>query len=267
MAQVESNHYIPEKMANFTDAQIIKWPFLSSPIPIIFISLVYIYIVYFIGPQFMRNRQPYSLKTFMQCYNFFQIIANSWLVFNIVTTGGSFDAIWRYCEPFDKLYANNTEKQLGNLWWTLLLKIIDFIETIVFILRKKDRQISYLHTYHHVTVVIHVWLTLRYFIVSFAMTATVVNSSIHVIMYSYYFLSTFGPDMQQRLLPFKKNFTVIQMVQFIIFLLIGVQGLMPNCDNKNMIYFSAISFINVMINLLFFLNFYISSYKKSKKSI
>jgi len=103
-------------------------------------------------------------------------------------------------------------QQLEIIWWTLLLKIIDLSETIVFVLRKKDRQISFLHTYHHISTTTYLWLTLRYFIHSFNMIIIMLNSSVHIIMYSYYFLSTFGSNVQQRLLPFKKYITIIQMV-------------------------------------------------------
>ncbi|XP_036143627.1 elongation of very long chain fatty acids protein 1 [Monomorium pharaonis] len=250
-------------MDSFTDTRTIKWPFISSPIPIISISLVYIYVIYFAGPQFMKNRKPYSLKTFMQYYNLFQIIANFWLVFNVVTTGRPFVAIWKYCESFDKICGDNTEKQLKSLWWALLLKIIDLIETVIFVLRKKDRQISFLHTYHHLSTAIYVWLTLRYFVHSFTMTETMLNCSVHVIMYSYYFLSTFGSNIQQRLLPFKKSLTIIQMVHIAFIWIVGSQGLRPNCGNKIVKYFSVMTFFNGIPNLLLFLNFY-GSYKKSR---
>jgi len=95
---------------DFTDARTIKWPLISSAMPMIFISLIYLYVVYFAGPQFMKNKKPYSLKTFMQCYNIFQVITNFWLVFNIVTDGKPFAVVWRYCEPFDKIYGSNNEK-------------------------------------------------------------------------------------------------------------------------------------------------------------
>ncbi|XP_024886516.1 elongation of very long chain fatty acids protein 1-like, partial [Temnothorax curvispinosus] len=145
VAQLESKHYNSENI-NFIDARTMEWLLLSSPMPIIFILLAYLYVVYFIGPQFMENRKPYSLKRFIQCYNLFQIGANFWLVFNVMTDGRPFTAVWRYCESLDKICSRNSEKQLEIIWWTLLLKIIDLIETIIFVLRKKDRQVSFLHT-------------------------------------------------------------------------------------------------------------------------
>ncbi|TGZ37778.1 Elongation of very long chain fatty acids protein [Temnothorax longispinosus] len=260
---MESEHYNSEIIANFTNARTMEWLLLSSPMPIIFILLAYLYVVYFTGPQFMENRQPYSLKRFIQCYNLFQIVANFWLVFNVMTDGRPFTAVWRYCESLDKICGRNSEKQLKIMWWTLLLKIIDLIETIIFVLRKKDRQVSFLHTYHHISTVIYAWTTLRHSPHSFLMTIIALNCSIHVIMYSYYCLSTFGSNMQRRLLPFKKWITLIQMVH-IAFITVGSsQGFILNCGNISVKYFSIATFLNGIVNLSLFSNFY-NSYKKSK---
>lgn len=40
----------------------------------------------------------------------------------------------------------------------------------------------------------------------------VLNSFVHVIMYSYYFAALFGPTVQQKLERVKKSITIIQMV-------------------------------------------------------
>jgi hypothetical protein len=93
-----------------------------------------------------------------------------------------------------------------------VIKIFDLSETIVFILRKKYQQISVLHVYHHISTVLYVWIILRYLTHGFAMYILQINAIVHVIMYSYYFLSTYGPEMQRRVSPFKKWITAIQMV-------------------------------------------------------
>lgn len=248
-------------MANFPDAGIIKW-LIFSPMTMIFLSLAYLSFVYFIGPQFMKNRQPYSLKTFMQFYNIFQIIANFWLVSNIYIYGRPIAVLWKYCESFDEMVGSNSEKVLQIFWGLLILKIIDYIETIVFVLRKKNNQISFLHVYHHLSTVLYVWVTLKYWIHSHLMTITLLNCFVHVVMYSYYFLSTF-PNLQRRFVPFKKWITRIQMAHILFLTAISLVGFRPSCGNKSAKYFSAMTFLNGTINLLFFFNFY-TSYKKSK---
>ncbi|XP_011067585.1 PREDICTED: elongation of very long chain fatty acids protein 7-like isoform X1 [Acromyrmex echinatior] len=262
MAQLETN-YISET-ANFTDTQKTKWLFISAPMPVFFISIVYLYIVYIAGPQFMKNRQPYSLKIFMQCYNLFQIISNAWITFNYMTYGRPLTVIWRFCGSLDELCGNYSEKVLETTWWVLMLKLFDLIETVMFVLRKKNHQVSFLHTYHHVTTFIYLWLVLSYFSHSFLIISISLNCSVHVVMYSYYFLSTFGSNMQRILLPIKKSITTLQMGHITFIMIVAMQGFIPNCGTKMVKYYSAITSINCMINLLFFYNYFYQSYRKSK---
>lgn len=93
-----------------------------------------------------------------------------------------------------------------------MLKLIDLIETVVFVLRKKSTQISFLHLYHHVSTFLLFWLITRYVPVAMASFDFFVNCSVHVIMYTYYFLSAFGENMQEALSVFKPLLTTIQMV-------------------------------------------------------
>ncbi|EGI57283.1 Elongation of very long chain fatty acids protein 4 [Acromyrmex echinatior] len=216
----------------FTDTQKTKWLFISAPMPVFFISIVYLYIVYIAGPQFMKNRQPYSLKIFMQCYNLFQIISNAWITFNYMTYGRPLTVIWRFCGSLDELCGNYSEKVLETTWWVLMLKLFDLIETVMFVLRKKNHQVSFLHTYHHVTTFIYLWLVLSYFSHSFLIISISLNCSVHVVMYSYYFLSTFGSNMQRILLPIKKSITTLQMGHITFIMIVAMQGFIPNCGTK-----------------------------------
>jgi len=38
-----------------------------------------------------------------------------------------------------------------------LLKVVDLVETIFFVLRKKNSQVSFLHVYHHIMMVLFVY--------------------------------------------------------------------------------------------------------------
>jgi elongation of very long chain fatty acids protein 4 len=78
-------------------------------------------------------------------------------------------------------------------------------------------KFSGLHLYHHWSTPLFAWL-------SFKLSPTfqcfwinpLINTLIHVIMYSYYALSAFGPKVQ-KYLWWKKYLTQLQMIQFVIF--------------------------------------------------
>ena len=96
----------------------------------------------------------------------------------------------------------------------MILKIIDLIETAIFVLRKKNRQISFLHIYHHVSTIYIAYVCVRHYPGGMAIVPLTVNSTVHVIMYSYYLLSSQGPSWQKILNPVKPYITIIQMVSF-----------------------------------------------------
>jgi len=97
-------------------------------------------------------------------------------------------------------------------WYYFLLKILDYVETGVFVLRKKNNQISALHLYHHVSTLMFAWLGVRYYAVAPTIFMTLLNCFIHTLMYTYYFLAAWGPNVQKAIAPMKRWITITQMV-------------------------------------------------------
>lgn len=44
----------------------------------------------------------------------------------------------------------------------MMLRLIELIETVIFVLRKKQNQVSPLHIYHHISTVVLLWSFLKY---------------------------------------------------------------------------------------------------------
>jgi len=101
------------------------------------------------------------------------------------------------------------------VWYFFLLKILDYVETIVFVLRKKDNQISTLHLYHHVSTLLLTWVAVRYYASTVLSIVSLINSFIHAIMYTYYLLAAWGPKVQKAVAPIKRWLTISQMVNFL----------------------------------------------------
>lgn len=44
----------------------------------------------------------------------------------------------------------------------MIVKILDLFDTIFFVLRKKGQQISFLHVYHHVAILLGAWIGVQW---------------------------------------------------------------------------------------------------------
>ncbi|XP_029158270.1 elongation of very long chain fatty acids protein AAEL008004-like [Nylanderia fulva] len=253
-------HYYWTEMA---DQRTNNWLLINSTYQIPFLLIAYMYFVLRWGPQYMKNRPPYSLKTFMKFYNVFQIIANAWLVYEHIAAGW-FTEISLTCVP-DYSYKPGSYKLATIMWWILLLKLVDLIETVIFVVRKKHNQISFLHVYHHMSNCIFIWIYTKYIPGEMSTFITLLNCFVHVLMYIYYLLATFGPPVQKVINPIKPSLTILQMVQFIILIIYASQSLFPSCPVPGVF---GLAFIgNMIINLFLFCKFYKNSYIKSKNTV
>ncbi|KAH7986310.1 hypothetical protein HPB52_025065 [Rhipicephalus sanguineus] len=87
----------------------------------------------------------------------------------------------------------------------------------------------------------------------------VINGAVHVVMYTYYFLSSLGPEVQ-KYLWWKRYITQLQLVQFVV---LFVHSLMPFFFNCN--YPRSHTYITMSQAAFFFglfMNFYVQSYQK-----
>lgn len=118
---------------------------------------IYLWWVFIVGPKFMKDRMPFNVTNMLRVYNIFQVFACSVFVIRCYQLGFDFRFIWR-CESFDFLtQEERTELTIGT-WMFLFLRMFEFVETVFFILRQKKNQVSFLHVYHHITVVMLMWV-------------------------------------------------------------------------------------------------------------
>lgn len=115
--------------------------------------------------------------------------------------------------------GNDYVKQAAFIYW--IGKIVELCDTLFMILRHKKRQISFLHVFHHSSM-----LLLADYACNLApwppvVLGLVMNSCIHVVMYGYYALTALFP---LRDFTWKKLITQLQMIQFLIGTVLGVNG-------------------------------------------
>ncbi|XP_078050495.1 very long chain fatty acid elongase 1-like [Augochlora pura] len=247
---------------DYVDPRAKDLPMISSPIIIPSILVAYLVIVLKVAPDYMANRKPYSFKTFIRYYNVFQVIINAYIIMEFASAG-IFDGVTNICHEANFSFDPKPVKIVTTYWLSMILKIIDLIETVLFVLRKKDNQVTFLHLYHHVTTVLVVWMFTKYYPVIMSAVPLGLNCAVHVIMYTYYFFSSFGDKTPKILKTIKPMITILQMVQFVILLIHGGRSFFPGCNASK--FASAVQVTNISINFALFYNFYKKSYKTPKK--
>lgn len=142
-----------------------------------------------------------------------------------------------WCEELDfsESFLGIRSAQLSYCYF--LIKLLDLFDTIFFVLRKRTRQISFLHVYHHVAILIGAYIAVAWAPGNWSAISTLnrmqklilntllffcigghpglvfgtMNCFVHIIMYAYYFGSVFNPKLKANL-TIKRSITQLQIV-------------------------------------------------------
>ena len=217
-------------------------------------SVLYLSLV-FVGQRLMRGREPLDAfcRPYMLVYNLYQTVFNAWWVFETIRV------VVGLGQPFlgVPLTKGPEQFELGLLIWLHYQnKYIEMLDTTFMVLRKKTKQVSFLHCYHHLLIMWAWFLVCKFGCGGEAYFGATVNAFIHVLMYSYYFLSTLKITV-----PWKKYLTMMQMTQFCICfaqaVYAGYSGMYPP-------WLCCVQ-IWVMLNMLYLFNqFYKKNYAAKK---
>lgn len=262
-------------------------PFLGSALPVTTLLLSYLLFVLKIGTRFMEKRKPYNLKKIIIAYNMFQVIYNAMMFYYICKyfhiiilrayhkglaytyfTVNSLFIIKIYdlgCMetlPVDSPFKFLERKQS---YFYFINKIIDLLDTIFFVLRKSNKQITFLHVYHHMMMVYTIYWVVRLygFAGQFSIMA-LLNTFVHIVMYLYYLLSALNTELKGSLW-WKKYITLIQIIQFAILLIHSTWMLTcrRHCQFPHFLQYMQLFQAFVMMTM--FSKFYITNYLKPKK--
>ena len=133
-------------------------------------------------------------------------------------------------------------------------KVIDFIDTAILIVSGK--QLSFLHTYHHLSIVL-IWFYVYNENINSVYFGAMVNSIVNTVMYFYF-------NYSHKLRCIKSWITRMQITQFII-LIIHPIIFIYNTENvwyKKLAYFQMLYQMSIII---LFGNFYYKNYIYSKQ--
>ncbi|XP_061514451.1 elongation of very long chain fatty acids protein 7 isoform X2 [Anopheles gambiae] len=187
-----------------------EWFLSGSITPLIMILVTYLYFCLYAGPRYMAKRKPFKLEGVLIAYNAVQVLLSIVLVYEGIEGG------WRKhynysCQPVD--YSRNpvAMRMARAVWMYYMCKVVELLDTVFFVLRKKQNQVSFLHVYHHTLMPVCGFIGVKYFAGGHGTLLGVINSFIHVCMYAYYMLAAMGPKVQ-KYLWWKRYLTVMQIV-------------------------------------------------------
>lgn len=158
-----------------------------------------------------RNKEALKLRQFTLVYNAMQIAVCGWMLRGFLAATFS----WSNPMGLNRAYTRDVE------YWMLVhygTKVLDFSDTVIMLAKKNYKQVTFLHVYHHLSILM-VWGYLlqcgdangtAYF-------GAMLNSGVHLIMYSHYLYVSFG-----WINPLKPVVTNIQLLQFLLCLVHAV---------------------------------------------
>eukprot|EP00177_Eucheuma_denticulatum_P008819 GFKZ01016019.1.p1 GENE.GFKZ01016019.1~~GFKZ01016019.1.p1 ORF type:complete len:326 (-),score=25.09 GFKZ01016019.1:1972-2949(-) len=232
---------------------------LMTPHYALMFALSYLIFVLTCAPLFSLAGFAIKLKPIMRCYNLFMVLLSSYMCIKAIQLARTHhDSL--FCVPMLDGAAGAEFAQL--VWIFTYSKVVEFLDTVFMIFEGRLRQVSFLHVYHHVTILTY-WFAITWLAPgSDAYFSLAGNSFIHVLMYGYYLLASFGYS------PWWKYYiTKAQITQFCLFCVqsIYVGYVMPEkaCDFPGVLAKGLLWYMLTLIAL--FLHFLATNKGKKKK--
>ncbi|TPX38795.1 very-long-chain 3-oxoacyl-CoA synthase [Synchytrium endobioticum] len=139
------------------------------------------------------------------------------------------------------------------------------------VLKKNARQISFLHLYHHVSVLLVWWLVTYVAPGGDAYFSACLNSVVHVVMYGYYLLASLNVAAVAVVKPY---ITVLQMTQFGLMLVQATYDSVVNAahgwwDSADgyPLALSVVLLVYMLSMLALFANFFVQDAKRRKRAL
>jgi len=248
-------------LANGGDKRIQHLPLMRDPLSVHLIVVIYIVFVTRLGPWLMSfKNEPFQLRRPLLAYNLAMMFYNFCTWFASGTFGW-----WNHyslqCQPLEEGYSREAIGMAYNAYFFWFSKVVELMDTVFFVLRKKNNQLTGLHVWHHSFMVISYYWGIKYYPGGHGSFVGFLNSGVHVIMYGYYFLSALGPAIQRHLW-WKKYLTSIQMIQFAVIFIHSLQLIfLRRCNVPSSITYYTM--FNTVVFLILFREFFITAYKNT----
>jgi elongation of very long chain fatty acids protein 4 len=216
----------------------------------IFYANVVYFVLVFVSYRVLKSKEmngamPMNLKPILRVYNLVCVVLAGLVVVEIVRykyeTSGSY-----VCNDLSHVSAEAKRRFFRAMWYYYAQKYFEMLDTIFFIFRFSWRQVSFLHVYHHSSITIVTALFITYDSSGDIYLPAMMNSFIHVLMYSHYFLSSF--QSLKRHVWWRPYLTSLQLLQFAICWVQPILALRGNCGFPK---FLAVLMICYQTSMLF----------------
>ncbi|TMW42345.1 hypothetical protein DOY81_012573, partial [Sarcophaga bullata] len=216
--------------------------------------------------------KPLKLRTVLIVYNLAMACLNFHIFRELIINAGHLNYNY-WCQPCRIIYSKHEINLAAAVWWFFFSKLLEFSDTFFFIVRHKWSQLTTLHIFHHSTMFPIWWIAIKwlqwlkwpvgkFFWHGLAFFPALINSFVHVIMYSYYGLSACGPGLQ-KYLWWKKYLTAIQLIQFTTGLLWSIQAIARQCDFP--LWINCATIVYMITFLILFGRFYKRKYMDKRQ--
>lgn len=245
------------------DPRVAHLPLMSNPTWNTISVLIYLYIVFYGGPAFMKNRKAFEFRNLLFVYNMALVALSGYMFYEFLAAGWWRDYSYQ-CEECDYSVSERNTRMINVCWLFWLSKHIEFFDTYFFILKQKWEHVSTLHVVHHTLMAFTWWWGVKFSPGGLGTFHAMINSLVHFVMYAYYGLSALGPEYR-KYLWWKKYLTTFQMTQFVVVVghMTNVMIRFPDCS-----YPPAFKVIIACYGLLFyylFSGFWNKAYTSKKK--
>lgn len=255
LSEIKEYYYYLDSLS---DPRSNKWflvPSIFSPLLAIAAYILFVKV----GPRLMESRQASDLRIPMAAYNFGATMLNLYCFIELLV--GSRLAGYSFgCENVVVSTEPKHMRVANAIWWFYISKYYEMLDTVFFILRKKNSQITFLHVYHHTSILFLWWIGVKWVPGGSAFYSSMLNAFVHVVMYTYYGLSIF-PSLR-KYLWWKRYLTQLQLTQFCAFVGHAVYGLIEDCGFPRWTGYGMLLYMVSMLTL--FGNFYLQTYRNAK---